>query len=92
MPDLKKTNVMKLQITLLDMCYFSKLENLSDVNHIAILFLPNPLKHTLKKKEKTCNGLKYKGNAMKAGRGSGGMFPVILNLGTRWRLVSITQA
>lgn len=61
MPNLKNTSVIKLHITLMDMSYLGKLENLSDVNHIAILFLPNPLKHKLKKKEKFCNGLKYKG-------------------------------
>jgi hypothetical protein len=80
------------------MSYLGKLlENLSDVNNIAILFLPNTFKHKLKKKENICNGLKHKGkfvpvHAMKACRGSGCIVPVILNLGTRWRLVSITQA
>jgi hypothetical protein len=92
MPNPKKTSVVKLRITLMEMCYFAKLENPSDMNHNAILFLPNPLKCNLNRKEKICNGLTYKGNAMKAGRGSGGIFPVILNLGTRWQLVSITQA
>jgi hypothetical protein len=43
---------------LIDMSYLGELENLSDVNHTANLFLPNPFKHKLKKKEKICNGLK----------------------------------
>jgi len=81
---------------LMDVSYLGKLENLSDVNHTAILFLPNPLKHKLKKKEKICNGLKFKGkfapvHAVKACRVSGYIVPIIRNLGTRWRLVSITQ-
>jgi amino acid permease len=79
------------------MSYLGKLENLSDVNHVTILFLPNLFKHKLKKKEKIYNQLKYKAkfvpiHAVKACKVSGCIVPVILNLGTRWRLVSITQA
>jgi hypothetical protein len=82
---------------LIDMSYLGKFENLSDVNRIVILFLSNPFKHKLKKKEMICNGLKYKGkfahvHAVKACMGSGCIVPIILNLGTRRRLVSITPA